>query len=412
MKVDDLLQILRRISLVGALLALSGTVYAQPAAKRESPPKTRPAAPASAAVEATIKRADAAREAGRLSEALELYARVLQARPKWSDGWWYVGTIMYDADRYAEARDALRNVVALEPKRGPAWGMLGLCEFQTREYERAVNSLQRSRTLGLGGNQEIENVVRYHTAILYARFQEFEVSFEILREFVRVGYESPKIIEAFGLSMLRLPFLPNEVPSEKREPLLIAGRAGFDMAAHRRDQARRAFDELLAKYPETPNVHYSFGVFLLGQDPDAAIEEFRRELKISPSHVPSMVQMAFEYFKRKDFEAALPLAEQSARLAPKMYPARNVLGRVLLELGEIEKATQELEEGVRLAPDSLEMHYALARAYTRGGRREDAAREREIFQRLEKLYQGQRNQPPATDETGEKSDPNQSKPKP
>jgi predicted Zn-dependent protease len=211
-----------------------------------------------------------------------------------------------------------------------------------------------------------------------------------LSEFVREGRESPKIIEAFGLTMMRMPFLPHELPPDKRDQALIAGRAGFDMAASRRDEARKAFDELLARYPDAPNVHYVHGVFLLNQDSDAALEEFRRELKNSPSHVPSLLQMAFEYMKRNDRETALPLAEKAAQLAPKLYPARNVLGRVLLELGQVERAIQELEEGVRLAPNVPEMHYALARAYTRAGRKQDAARARETFQRLEKLRSSQR----------------------
>jgi predicted Zn-dependent protease len=268
--------------------------------------------------------------------------------------------------------------------------MLGLCEYQTREYDRAVNSLLRARTLGMAGNREIESVVRYHAALLYTRFEQFEVAFDILTEFVREGRESPKIIEAFGTAMMRLPFLPHELPSDKRELALIAGRAGFDMAARRRDAARKSFDELLARYPDAPNVHYVRGVFMLNQDSDAAIEEFRSELKNSPSHVPSLLQMAFEYLKRNESETALPLAEKAAQLAPMMYPARNVLGRALLELGQVERAIKELEEGARLAPNVPEMYYALARAYTRAGRRQDAARARETFQRLEKLRNAQR----------------------
>jgi tetratricopeptide (TPR) repeat protein len=386
---------------MGALLASPLYARAQsagrPTVKRQPPAKAKPNAQTDAAFDQAVKNADQARDAGRLDEALDLYGKALQMRPNWAEGWWNAGTILYDRDRYADARDAFRNLVAIEPKRAHAWGMLGLCEYQTREYDRAVNSLQRGRTLGLTDNREIESVVRYHTAILYIRFEQFEVAFDILTEFVREGRESPKIIEAFGLTMMRMPFLPNELPPDKREQVLIAGRTGFDIAAHRRDEARKALDELLARYPDSPNVHYVNGVFLLSQDSDAALEEFRRELKTSPSHVPSLLQMAFEYLKRNEYETALPLAEQAAQLAPKMYPARNVLGRVLLELGQTERSIKELEEGARLAPNVPEMHYALARAYTRAGRKQDAAREREIFQRLDKLKSSQRGDAQAED---------------
>lgn len=360
------------------LLTCTGIVTAQSsgASRKKRTPGNVPA-PARQVSEfdRVVKLADEARLASKLDEALELYAKALQIRPKWPDGWWYAGAIFYEKDLYAQARDAFRNVVALEPNRAPAWGMLGLCEFQTREYERAITSLQRGRSLGLSDNSELESVVRYHTAVLYIRFEQFEVAFDILKEFLQVGNQSPKVIEAFGLTLLRMPFLPIEVPPDKRDQIVIAGRAGFAMAARHLEEARSAFGTLLERYPDAPNVHYAYGVFLMHQDADAALKEFQRELEISPSHHPAMVQMAFEYLKRGDYDTALPLAEKAVELAPKMYPARNVLGRVLLQLGHVDRAVIELEEGVRLAPTSPEMRFALARAYTRAGRQADARRE-------------------------------------
>jgi tetratricopeptide (TPR) repeat protein len=386
------------LTVMGSLLASTLYLSAAAGVRQRQPAKSKPnaqsknqsAGQSGAAFDEMVKKADQAREARRLDEALDLYGKALRARPKWAEGWWYAGTILYDRDRYPDARDAFRNLVALEPKRAQAWGMLGLCEYQTREYERALNSLQRGRALGLADNPEIASVVRYHAALLYTRFEQFEASFDILSEFVREGRESPKIIEAFGLTMMRMPFLPREIPPDKRDLVLIAGRAGFDMAAHRRDVAQKSFDELLARYPDAPNVHYVHGVFLLSQDSDAALEEFRRELKISPSHTQSLLQMAFEYLKRNEYETALPLAEKASQLAPAFYPARNALGRILLELGQVDRAVKQLEEGARLAPNVPEMYYALARAYTRAGRKQDAARARQTFQRLEKLRNAQR----------------------
>jgi tetratricopeptide (TPR) repeat protein len=398
-------------TVAGFLLASAAGVCAQspgPSKMRRPPAKAQTPSPPNAAFDQAVKVGDEARLGGRLDEAVEHYAKALQVRPNWADGWWYVGAIFYEKDRYQEAREAFRNLLTIDPKRGPAWGMLGLCEFQTRDYERAVVSLQRGRALGLNDNRELESVVRYHTALLYVRFEQFEIAYDILSEFIRVGNESPKVVEAFGLTMLRMPFLPNEIPPDRREQILLAGRAGFNMAARRLTEGRAAFDALLARYPVAPNVHYAFGVFLMNQDADAALKEFRRELEISPSHHPAMVQMAFEYLKRNEYDAALPLAEKAVQLAPKMFAARNVLGRVLLELAQVDRAVTELEEGVRLAPTSPEMHFALARAYTRAGRKADAAREREAFKRLQEQYDARQSDQRAGSEAGN----NQPKAKP
>jgi tetratricopeptide (TPR) repeat protein len=381
------------VVIVAVLLVCSAPGFAQsnPKPKSESP---------DAEFERVVKLADEARSAERFDEAISLYGKALNIRPKWPEGWWYIGAIFYQRDVYPQARDAFQNLVALEPERGPAWAMLGLCQFQTGEYEQAAVALERARSLGVNDNSELASVVRYHTALLYIRYEYFENAFDVLNEFVRFGHESPKIVEAFGLTLLRMPFLPKEIPPAQREKLLLAGQAGYNMAARRLDQSRAAFDTLLARYPNDPNVHYAFGVYMLPQDADAALKEFKRELEISPNHYPSMLQMAFEYLKRDQFNDALPLAEKAVQLAPKLYAARNVLGRVLLELGQVDRSIKELEAGVKLGPSSPEMHFALARAYSRAGRKEEAARERETFKKLQDEY----NQKRQLDKSG-KPDP-------
>ena len=376
---------------VAVLLACTGLGSAQ--STRKTRPTQRTAqTPANAEeqFERFVKLADEARLAERFEEAVSLYGEALKIKPKWPEGWWYIGAIFYQKDLYPQARDAFQNLVALEPQRGPAWAMLGLCLFQTGEYERAGVSLQRGRSLGVNDNSELAGVVRYHTALLYNRFEYFENAYDVLAEFVRIGQESPRIVEAFGLTMLRMPFLPKEIPPPQREKVLLAGQAGIHMAARRLDQARAAFDALLTQYPNEPNVHYGFGVFMLSQDADLALKELKRELELSPNHYAAMTQMAFEYLKRDQFNDALPLAEKAVQLAPKLYAARNVLGRVLLELGQVDRSIKELEEGVKLAPISPEMHFALARAYTRAGRKQEAAKERETFKKLQEEYNQKR----------------------
>lgn len=373
---------------------------------RRAPRSTRTNTQANAEFEKAVKVAGEARIARRLDDAIESYKKAVRIRPKWTDGWWYLGAIHYEKDLYTEARDLFGKVVALEPGRGPAWAMLGLCQFRTGEYEASIASLERGFSLGLDGNKELLSVVIYHSALLSIHFGEFELAFDALGKLE--SYDNQKIIDAFGLIMLRMPLLPNEIPAEKREEVLLAGRAGASMAGRKTEASRHAFEELLNRYPDDPNVHYSFGVFILPQDADRALKEFRQALALNPDHQPALVQMAFEYLKRRDYDAALPLAEKSVALAPRMYPARNVLGRVLLELGQIERAIHELEAGIQLAPGSPEMHFALARAYMRAGRRKDADRENEIFKKLQEKY----NQPADAKQTDSASGAATAKPSP
>ncbi len=219
----------------------------------------------------------------------------------------------------------------------------------------------------------------YHVGILLTRAQQYELGFEALREFAARGVESPNIVEAFGLSVLRLPYLPSQAPVEKREMILLAGRAGMMMASGRRSAAGRAsFEELARRFPDVADVHYAFGTFLVAEEPDAALEEFQRALGLEPNHVPALLQIAFEQIKRGRSEDAIAPAEKAVALAPDLFAAHNALGRALLEAG------------TRLAPDSPDMYFALARAYQRAGRADDAERARATFLALDRAARAAR----------------------
>src|SRR4051794_15359404 len=84
------------------------------------------------------KEADAARCADRIPDAINLYTEGLHLRPRWSDGWWSLATLLYDQDRFPEAKTAFQRFAATSPKPGVAYSFLGLCEYETHEYDRAL----------------------------------------------------------------------------------------------------------------------------------------------------------------------------------------------------------------------------------------------------------------------------------
>lgn len=336
------------------------------------------------------KRASAAREAKRVEEALTLYARAVKMKPSWTEGHFHLGTAAYELDRYQQARDAFATVVRQSPNHGTAWTLKGLCEFHLKNFDEALGDLLKGRAAGIGDNRDLVAVARYHTAILLTRVEQYEQALQVLNDFALEGQDAPGVIEAIGIATLRLPMLPQDLPGEKREMIMMGGRAGYFMAARNMAAAKNAFEALASRYPETPNVHYAYGVFLLSEEQDQAIEAFKRELALSPTHVWSKLQIAFELIRRGDFEAARPWAEQSVAEAPNLFVARKALGQALLETGNVAGAVRELEAGVKLAPDSPALRFTLARAYRRAGRVADADREQAEFSRLDRIVRASR----------------------
>ena len=382
------------------LIGSASVASAQAPAPAKPPAHPRPATarPASAAATSAdpagfaplVKQAESARAANDLDQAVTLYKRALALKADWIEGWWGLGTACYDLDRYAEANDAFRRVLAKDDSDGVTWVFKGLTSFKLKRYDEALSELTQARRRGVTANREISETARYHTALLLTRNEDYEQALAVLSDFGLEGNDSPRIIEAMGLATLRMPILPEDLPGTRRELVMMAGRAQYFMAARLLQASQNAFETLASRYPDTPNVHYAYGVMLAGEQPEQAIERFKRELKVSPTHVLAKIQIAFAYIKRSEFAEAKPWAEQAVQEAPNQFIAHNALGQVLLATGDVEGAVRALENAVKLAPDSPAMHFALARAYRAANRGADADREQAEFTRLDRLIRQQR----------------------
>ncbi len=359
-----------------ALFFMAILAWQQPAAKQA------PAVSPAARLEKIRKDAEAARDANKTADAIRLYQEGVKLKPDWPEGWWSLGTLYYDDDRYPEGRDALRRFTHLESKVGAAYGLLGLCEYQTRDYERALVDLRKADELGLPAEGRLAEVSRYHLAILLTRFEQFEEAMSILMRFAVEGKDDPLKIEATGLAALRKPLLPIEMPPQDRQLVVDAGHAAFDAGARHAAKADQEMRDLAAHYPNTPNVHYIYGSYLLLNDPAAAIKEFDRELELSPAHVPTLVSVALEYLKQGQADKGVLYAKRAAEAAPNSFAVHTTYGRLLVESGKLEEGIKELETARKQAPGSPQTRIALATAYAKAGRKEDAARERQEFLKL------------------------------
>ncbi len=339
--------------------------------------------PAGQSFDEIEKQANEARDAKRLEEAVTLYREALKLKPSWQEGSWYLGTSLFGLNRFAEARDAFRHVAISQPANGPAWALAGMCEFELKNYTRSLEYLLRAESTGLGGNEELSSLVHLRIALLENREGAFDQAYARLIPIVATG-TYPEVIEALGLTILRTPLLPSEIPEQDRDLYQRAGEALYDTLTHDKESAARIFEELVTSYPNRPNVHNARGAFLVDSDPGEAIKEFERELQINPSDGNALFRLAMLYLKQGNPEKAVDYARRILKSSPGAVAPRRLLGEALLQSGDTAGALVELQSAARQEPDFAQTHFLLAEAYKRAGNRPLASREMEEFQRLDR----------------------------
>ena len=275
--------------------------------------------------------------------------------------------------------------------------MLGLSEFQLKHYTRALPALERGRKLGLGTNPDFIRSVLFHDGILNALLGKPEIALQRLtlaaNQIAAAHLGAPKdtvladlkLLDAFGVAALRMPKLPSDLAALQIPMVRLAGRAQALIALQDRVAAETEFKQLLALYPSQRGVHYMYGVFLLKEHPPLAIDEFRREIEVSPSHDAARIQLALEFLRTAEYEQGLKYARQAVALAPENFVAHVACGRLWVALGKTDRALEELRTAVRLAPGSPDAHFALSQALSEAGRNGEAASERAEFERLKTL---------------------------
>ncbi len=329
-----------------------------------------------------------ARESGQLEEAITLYRQALNVQPKWSEGWWYLATLLYDRDRYEEAARAFKQAALLQPKVGSAWAMLGLCEFQLGHYDDALMHIRQGRRIGFVENPELSRVMRFHESAVLILKGEFETAQNTLSTLSSDGLNNEGLIIAHGLAVLRIPVLPKQVNAAYRDREMIR-RSGWAAHLHAQKnfaEAQREYERMATDFPKTPNVQYAYARFLIAnREDEKAITAFQREIENSPNHALARFQIAYIKLRNKQAAEGVELAEQAVKLHPRLALGRYLFGRLLFDVNQNERAIAELEAARGMTPNDARIHFALARAYARANRKIDADKARETFTRLNRL---------------------------
>lgn len=328
-------------------------------------------------------RAAAARDAERLEEAAALYRQALKIRPSWEEGWWYLGTLLYDRDDFSAAASAFERQISLKPRSGDPLVMLGLCEAKLGRGTEALRHFERGQRRGMAHVADLKKVMLFTQGALLLESGEFGKAQEALDALARDGANQDELFDSLGLSVLGMkPSSLASADAEVREIVRRAGQAEHHAARSEVPDAFEGYTKLAADAPRVHNVQFALGRFLLANhEDDKAVEAFKREIENTPNHLLARLGIAGT-LTATDPRAALPYAEQAVKLAPELAEAHFLLGSIFLGLGESRRAVAELEFAQRKEPNQAKIYFPLSKAYAAVGRNQDAARARKTFARL------------------------------
>lgn len=328
-------------------------------------------------------------------EAASLYRQALTIQPEWAEGWFYLGASLYGESQYAEAKTAFQKAAKLAPQNGTVLGFLGLCEAQLQESRQALKDLREGEDLGLASDRQFMSKVRNQAALICIHLSDFSAAVEQLRPLAKMADDSEATIEVLGVSTLGFSQSPSELPREKLPLIQLAGRTAWNLYAGHVDEASALARELTAAYPDTPGVHYLCGITILNHDPQAALDQFRNELRIRPDYIPAKMQVAILAIKAGNPRSAAELARYAVQYQPDNPLGHAILGRALLDLRQPHLAIPQFQAAARLSPDNAQVHFYLAKAFRLTGQMDEARKEKAEFYRLNTAKNSARLEYPA-----------------
>jgi len=281
--------------------------------------------------------ASAARERRDAQSAIRYYGQAVRLKPQWEEGWWYLGSLLYDADRYADAVPPFHRVTELDPDAGNAWAFLGLCEFELGRKKEALEHLRRAEALGLGDDAQLRKVALYHIILLLNSAGEFDKANNALVTEFSSGNVPDQIRFAMGMAMLRIPLLPSELDPSKDAVVRAAGETAALLAGHNLDAALASFPNMLKSYPETPYLHYAWGNALLtAQQIEPARSEFREETRIAPHNPLAWIALSRLELLQHRPNDALMAAKHAQEIAPDDPAVFDALAQAYQAVGQTE----------------------------------------------------------------------------
>jgi tetratricopeptide (TPR) repeat protein len=293
-------------------------------------------------------------QAGRLSEAEQIYRQILETFPSQPDALHLLGVAALQSGRHELAVQYIGQAIAARPDQPIFYNNLG-------EAYRALGNPSAAQKL-------------------------YEQALALAPDHAPAHNNLGKVLRAQGKLEESAAEFRRALASQGDFGEALANLGATLMALGRFQEAAQHLQELARRNPQSPEAHMNLGcACAASKDWERAIRSFEMALRLAPDMVDARCNLAGALRLKGDTGAALATFEEALRRHPNQPQALAGYASLLESQGRYGEALAACDSAVAIAPNSPAAHRQRAGVLERLQRFDEAQTELREAQRLEAL---------------------------
>lgn len=316
-------------------------------------------------IQQTLRTALSQHQAGRLTEAEELYRTVLRVDSKNVDALHLLGVVVNQAGRPLEAIELISKAIFLKPNFANAFSNLGQVLTESQRLDEAESALHKAIALQPTLAEAHHNLGN----VMLARRRDSDAA-ESYRAAIRCNRGYWQAWNNLGQALGKLQETAEAITCYQTAIQLEANYAApcnslglllNDLGRH--EEAASLARRALAIQPHFPEAHNNLGVILQAQEKlEEAETHYRLAVEQKPDYAEALSNLGGAARVLGRTQDAADLCRQAIKLAPLASDPHHNLGIALSDLGDVPGALRSYDRALELKPESALYHWSRALA--------------------------------------------------
>jgi tetratricopeptide (TPR) repeat protein len=314
-------------------------------------------------------------QAGRLSEAKQIYGEILAADPHHADALHLLGMIEYQGRRYEDAAQLIEQAIANRPDQAHYHSNLGTVLHSQGKQDEAAECYERALALqpnlseihiNLGNillaQRKLDEAVASYERALALKPECAEGSYNL----GNVRQAQGRLDEAVACQERAIALKPDYVDAHNNAGLVL-------VSLGRMAEAVVHYEQALDLSPGHGNAHNNLGIALvaLGRTSDAIVH-YERALELNPADAKAHSNLGIALAAQGRGGEAIAHYEEALALNPEFADAHNNLGIKLQDQDRTEGAMAHYERALAIDPNHAEALNNVGNVFKERGRFEEA----------------------------------------